>query len=51
MSVIIERLKDWLVRAVSLPPQEQAIALERWRRGQEGSLPILHLQAVTTGHL
>jgi hypothetical protein len=36
MHVIIKRLKGWLVRAVSvLLPQKQAIALNRWRRGQE----------------
>jgi len=36
MHVIIKRLKSWLVRAVSvLLPQKQAIALDRWRRGQE----------------
>ena len=36
MHVIIKRLKCWLVRAVSvLLPQKQAIALDRWRRGQE----------------
>jgi hypothetical protein len=36
MHVIIKRLKGWLVRAVSvLLPQKQAIALDRWRRGQE----------------
>jgi len=36
MHVVIKRLKAWLVRAVSvLLPQKQAIALDRWRRGQE----------------
>jgi hypothetical protein len=36
MHIIIKRLKSWLVRAVSvLLPQKQAIALDRWRRGQE----------------
>lgn len=36
MHLIIKRLKRWLVRAVSvLLPQKQAIALDRWRRGQE----------------
>jgi hypothetical protein len=36
MHVVIKRLKSWLVRAVSvLLPQKQAIALDRWRRGQE----------------
>ena len=36
MHLIIKRLKCWLVRAVSvLLPQKRAIALDRWRRGQE----------------
>ena len=36
MHIIIKRLKRWLVRAVSVfLPQKQAIALDRWRRGQE----------------
>jgi hypothetical protein len=36
MHVSIKRLKQGLVRAVSvLLPQKQAIALDRWRRGQE----------------
>jgi hypothetical protein len=36
MHVIIKRLKSWLIRAVSvLLPQKQAIALDRWWRGQE----------------
>jgi hypothetical protein len=36
MHIIIKRLKRWLVRAVSVfLPQDKAIALDRWRRGQE----------------
>jgi hypothetical protein len=36
MHIIIKRLKRWLVRAASVfLPQKQAIALDRWRRGQE----------------
>jgi len=36
MHIIIKRLKRWLVRAVSvILPEKQAIALDRWRRGQE----------------
>jgi len=36
MHIVIKRLKRWLVRAVSVfLPQKQAIALDRWRRGQE----------------
>ena len=36
MYIIVKRLKQWLVRGVSLfLPQKQAIALDRWRRGQE----------------
>jgi hypothetical protein len=36
MHVSIKRLKYWLVRTLSvLLPQKQAIALDRWRRGQE----------------
>jgi len=36
MHIIIKRLKRWLVRAVSVfLSQDKAIALDRWRRGQE----------------
>ncbi len=36
MHIIIKRLKRWLVRAVSVfLPEDKAIALDRWRRGQE----------------
>lgn len=36
MYIIVKRIKRWLVRGVSLfLPQKQAIALDRWRRGQE----------------
>lgn len=36
MHIIIKRLKRWLVRAISvILPEKQAIALDRWRRGQE----------------
>jgi len=36
MHIIIKRLKRWLVRAISVfLPQDKAIALDRWRRGQE----------------
>lgn len=36
MHIIVKRLKRWLVRAVSVfLPEKQAIALDRWRRGQE----------------
>lgn len=36
MHIIVKWLKRWLVRAVSVfLPQKQAIALDRWRRGQE----------------
>ncbi len=36
MHIVIKRLKRWLVRAVSVfLPEKQAIALDRWRRGQE----------------